>query len=438
MSSLFWSHKTYRENFILVALILFKSTQASVLAFAPETTVLALIYTCWIFYKRGLKVDNFILVLIYIYSGLNLYYLISFDENDFFLSFYILIKMIYAYLTIKIVRESFFPIYEKILYSLAIISFPLFVFQLFNYELLFKIVGILQNNISFLEYRNDRLANLFIFTLESHGSQTRNSGFAWEPKGFANFLLIAMFVNLILNNFRINKRLIIFFIALLTTLSTTGFIVAFILFPILLILNKRKKSIFLYIPITIISGLFFLSLDIGYEKIKKEIDGRDRYKELLADTREFESRSLGRFPSFILDFKDFLERPVLGYGFNREARTQSEYTKLVRVNGVSDILATYGAVGFLIIFITTFLSFKSLMMLNNAKGNIIVFMIILVIYFATALTSHPFWMVFYFLFFFGLNKEKIQLIYKIIFHEKSSNNFVFRFKERPKTLQTNI
>ncbi|SMD44065.1 hypothetical protein SAMN00777080_2680 [Aquiflexum balticum DSM 16537] len=437
MASLFLSHKTYRENFILVGLILFKSTQASVLAFVPETTVMALIYASWVFYKRRLKVDNFIFILIYIYLALNLYYFISFKENDFFLSIYILIKMIYAYLTIKCVGASFFSIFEKITYYLALISLPLFIFQLLNYDLLFRLVGILQNNILYLEFRNDRFANFFIFTMESHGSILRNSGFAWEPKGFANFLVLAMLINLLNNNFKINRRFLIFSIALLTTTSTTGFIIAFAILPQIYIINVKRINKIVLLPVLIFVLIFVLNLDLGYKKIDKEIAGRYEYKELLEDAREFETRSLGRFPSFIVDFNDFIKRPIFGYGFNATERTQSEYTKLVRVNGISDLLAIYGLFGFLLISIAHYKSLNNYLRYYRLKGKALIFLMFAFIYFASTLTSHPFWMMFYFFYLIKLNPLELPLLNKIVFNEKDIDFSLHRSKDGSKALQTN-
>ena len=437
MSNLFFSHKVYRENFILVALILFKSTQASVLAFAPETTIIVFIYAYWVFYKRRLKFDKIIIVVIFIFASLNIYYLISFGQNDFFLSFYILLKIIYAYLTIKIVKGSFFSIFEKITFYLALISLPLFIIQLLNYDLLFKFVGILQNNISFLEFRNDRFANIFIVTMESHGSIFRNSGFAWEPKGFANFLVLAMLINLLNNKFRINRRFLVFTIALLSTTSTTGFIIAFAILPLIYIINVERVNKIALLPVLSMVLLFVLNLDLGYKKIEKEISGRDEYKELLDDTREFEARSLGRFPSFIVDFNDFVKRPMFGYGFNPEERTQSEYTKLVRVNGISDLLATYGLFGFLLVSMAHYKSLRNYLNCYRLKGKVLVFLMFVVIYFASTLTSHPFWMMFYFLYLVKLNPFELPILNKLIFHEKNIDFSLYRPKEGSKALPTN-
>ena len=214
-------------------------------------------------------------------------------------------KLFYAYLTIKCVGASFFSIFEKITYYLTVISLPLFAIQLLNYEFLFWAVGIIQHNIPYLEYMNDIHANIFVFTIDGDGAVYRNSGFAWEPKGFSNFLSLAIFINLVSNNFRINKRLLVFIFAMITTTSTAGFINTFVILMPFFIINVKKKKYLILVPIMAVLGIIFFSSDIGYQKIKREIEGRDKYIDLLEDTREFEARSLGRFPSFIVDFNDF-------------------------------------------------------------------------------------------------------------------------------------
>jgi len=404
-----------RENLLLTFLIIFKSTQASVLAFTPETTILCLLYAAYVFWKRGLKLDKFFIPFVLIYSLIQCYYYVSFGDNDFYLGFYILLKLVYAYLTIKCVGMDFFACYEKVVYKLAFISLPLFVIQLIDYDALFKVVGILQTNIPFLEYRNDRLANCIVFTLESHGSITRNSGFAWEPKGFANFLVIAILINLVNNRFRYNKRFLILALALITTTSTVGYLIFFVLIPGLYVFNSKSSKRFLFViaAIPVVAGI--LSLDFGLSKIQKEYDGRNEYKELLADEREFEQRSLGRFPSFMLDLQDALKRPLFGYGYNRDERTQSDYTKLVRVNGVSDYFATHGFVGFFLLILTYYKSFKSFLSNHNYSGAWIIMLIIISIYFASTLTSHPFWMIFHFMFLVKMDPRLLVNKYQTMF-----------------------
>lgn len=415
MNNLYLKRKRSRENLLLTFLIIFKSTQASVLAFSPITTILVLMYAMYIFRKRKLKVDKVIIPFVLIYILVQFLYLFSFGANDFYLSTYILIKLIYAYLTIKCLAMDFFACYEKIIYKLAFISIPLFLLQLVNYDLLFKIIGFFQNNIPFLENRNDRFANSIFFTMESHGSIFRNSGFAWEPKGFVNFLVIAVIINLVNHNFKFNKRLIVLLIAVLTTTSTTGYLITFVLIPLFYIVNKRSSKVILFLFAMVPVLILVISLDFGVSKIQKEIDGRDEYKELLVDNRKFESRSLGRFPSFIVDFNDAVKRPFFGYGYNRDERTQSKYTKLVRVNGMSDHFATFGFVGFFLLLLTYYKGLRNYIRAYNLKFTWVLMIIIMSIYFASTLTSHPFWMMFYFLFLVKMDGDVLKEKYKKLF-----------------------
>jgi len=418
---------TKQENFFILMLLIFTSSQATLLSIAPIVTIFSFVFTVWIFFKRKLKIDKFFLWFVFLYATINIFYQISLGSNDFILSFYILLKLCFAYTSIKILRESFFPIYEKIIYTLALISFPFFIIQLWNFDFLYDFFNLIKENLPFLETVDERIASIFIFSLKKYAAELRNSGFAWEPKGFANFLIIAILFNIVSNQFKINLRLIVLILALITTASTTAYIIIFGLFPILYLINSKVNKTIVYFPVILSVIFLVLSLDFGYTKIKSEFEGRNRYSDLLADSGDFEKRSLGRFPSLIVDFNDFLSRPFFGYGFNREFRTQNAYTKLVRVNGASDILAVYGAVGFFLIFGFNYLSFKNFLNAYGSKGSFVVLLMLLVIYFASNLISHPFWMVFYFAFLNKLVPFKLRIQYLFIFKREYFEKFKSAF-----------
>ena len=389
------SKRIKKENFLITLLLLFKSSQASVLAFSPITTILFLIIVLVIFKNRKLKVDRLFINFSIIYFITLIVYFASFGWFDFTLSIYIYLKFLYAYLSIKIVGFSFFKNFQKIVYYGALISIPLFIIQLLFFDLLFDIVGIFQNNISFLSYRNNRFANIFFFSIEGYGAKLRNSGFMWEPKGYANILILAIIFNLIQNKFKLlNKRILVYLIALLTTFSTTGYLIFFTVLPLFFVVNK-SIGVKMFSLIIIITGIFYISkLDFMFEKIKYESTLFNHHEKLLNQRKSYEggSISLGRIGSLVVDFNDFIKRPIFGYGYQRSERTQSEYVKLVRVNGFSDILATYGSVGIMFLLYSYNLLFKKLLRLYNLKGAYILLLSIFIIYFASAVTSHVFWM----------------------------------------------
>lgn len=399
-----------KENFWVTLLLIFKSTQASVLAFSPLTTVLFLVILIYIFNKRRLSVDRSFLNFSALFLVVHFIYFLDFGWVDVYLSFYIYLKFLFAYLSIKIIGFSFFENFQKIVYIGALISLPLFLVQLLAYDFLFDVVGFLQKNVNALSFRNDRFANIFFFTIDGYGAKLRNSGFMWEPKGFANVLILAITFNLVRNKFKIiSKQIIILFIALLTTQSTTGFIVVFTILPLFYIVNTKASNKIFFALVTIISVSLISQLGFMLDKIKYELTLTEEYETLIDTKRDYDrtSISLGRVGSFIVDFEDFKKKPIFGYGFQKDERTQNKWIKLVRVNGFSDLLATYGIFGLLFYFIRYKRFYEILLGHYNLNGTYILLIMTLIIYFASTLTAHPLWMSFLFMRPHNLKNENI-------------------------------
>ena len=252
-----------------------------------------------------------------------------------------------------------------------------------------------------------------MFTIEK-GAIYRNSGFAWEPKGFSNFLILAILVNTSLYSFKLNKKLVVFFVALLTTFSTVGYIILFTAFIIYLSINKKISIKYILPLICFIIAIFVSSSDFIYKKIYREVYTMNEQADMIYDRRYFKSRSLGRFGSLLIDYNDFLKHPILGYGIQRkdsgfkQLRTGSKYndTKLVRVNGFSDRLVSFGLIGMIFYLFAIYKSFVNYFKYYNTKGAIVALLMFLMIEFATTLTTDPFWMIFFFLFLIKRNTTK--------------------------------
>lgn len=388
-----------KENYILLLLILFLSARSNVISLHYLTLILVFIFAIILFVKRGYELQMTIVLLTLIYlSSLAVYY-ITFGWIDILLSIRMLLIFILSYMAVKILGEDFFLLYEKIIYVLAIISLVLFPFQIFFYKELYKIVNVISYLIPNFGSREDiSFANIFVFSINGDGA-IRNSGFTWEPKGYGNLLIIAIIINLVQNKFKINKKLIVLILATLTTISTVAYLILFFLIPIFCMLNVRKSYFLLFIPFFIISILLTFQLPFMQKKVEWEWKGRYEYKTLLADSRFANiERSLGRMPSMMVDFNDFLRNPIFGYGVQKNERTQSIYVHLVRTNGLSDWLADFGIVGFLFLLFAHYYGFKKYLLHNNLRGQTILVVIILFIYFATTVTTHPFWIMLQFLF----------------------------------------
>ncbi len=378
------------RNFILTLLLVYNSTYSSIIAFSYYTLIFSLIISIFIFLKNGLKIDSLFYKFTILFLFVSIYLFITLPYFDVLLTGYNYLKFLYAYLSIKVIGYNFIKYIVNIAYYGSIISFPFYILQLLNYDLAFNLVGFFQNSFDFLSWRNDQMANNIIFTINSDGA-LRNSGFMWEPKGFANFVTIAIIFRLFMNNLVLyDKKILVLILAVISTFSTTGILVLFLILTFYFI-NKKAIVLLSIFPIfLIISYSLFINSEILYKKILYEISLENEYKMLL-DKKDYESDvySLGRTGSLLVDFNDFLKKPIFGYGFTRENRTQSAYVKLVRVNGFSDLLAVYG----LGIFLFFYRYYVFLKLLNTKKYKFLSILLISIIciYFASTLTGHPFW-----------------------------------------------
>ena len=382
------------ESFILTLLLVYNSTKASILAISPVTLVLSLILVLYLFKKKEKKIDKLFVNFSVLFFLVNVFFILSLPKFDLFLTGYIYLKFFYVYLSVKIIGLDFFKNIVKIGYYGSAVSLFFFTCQLINFDFTFKLVGLFQNSFDILSFRNEQLANNFLFTIKST-APLRNSGFMWEPKGFANFLIISIFFHLVTNKFRIlNVKFLVMISALITTFSTAGFLALFVLF-IFYYLNKNLKILVLIFPIYLVSAiLIFVNVDFLYNKIIYELSLTDRHEVLLYEKTDYETDtySLGRTASFILDFSDWIERPFFGYGFTRENRTQSDYVKLIRVNGISDMLCIYGGLGLFFYFYLHHVFLKKLQQKFNFRFGFIFILVLLILYFGSNLTSHPLWM----------------------------------------------
>ena len=395
-----------RTNLFLVCLILFIGAQSSILSQSPIFILGSSFLSLVVFMSRGLKVDRFYIFFSLVYFFLSIPYYLIFNYVDTLYVVYFYILLTYAYLTIRILEYDFFKIFHQVVYILAVISLPFFLIQLINFDFAFTLVGVFQNNFSFLEFNNDVFANNLLFSIEADGAIYRNSGFAWEPKGFSNFLILAIIINSVLYDFKINKKIIILVIALLTTFSTVGYIVLFTGFAGFLIINNKVGIHYVIVAVIVVLSVLINENDFIFDKVSNEIYTMRDQADMIYDKRFFESRSLGRFGSLLIDYNDFLQHPVFGYGIQRkdtsktQLRTQAKYnyTKLVRVNGLSDRLVTFGLVGMLFYIISIYVGFRRYLLYHNKKGAFFILMIFLMIEFATNLLTDPIWMIFLFLF----------------------------------------
>lgn len=167
-------------------------------------------------------------------------YLQSYMANYsfFFMSFYISRKLDY---------NLFVKVYVKVMVVIAIISLVCYFFN-----------GILQILPS-VELKDGVYQFYFIYN-RMPSAPTRNCGIFWEPGMYQGFL--AMAILFVQNKIKLEKidiiQLIILYITIVTTYSTTGYIVMVLLFSLLLIKKIRKNSIKILIFLFLVLSAVFI------------------------------------------------------------------------------------------------------------------------------------------------------------------------------------
>lgn len=267
-----------------------------------------------------------------------------------------LISFSISYIAISSLGIRIFQYYERILYYLCIIALFFWAIQFIIPETLKNILQV----IAFSEPGSGNVAlNIIIYTIpdvsgfESYVmnvgsfSVIRNAGFTWEPGAFACYINVAIFLNLIRTKFTLhnNRILYIFIITLITTFSTTG-ISIFMLLIIFYVYNQNLNLI-LITPIAIAIIFYISFLPLMTEKITSvsEYDTDTMIENAITyDTNPTPQR----LESFQIDFIDFLNNPILGYGGHSEERwTEKLGANISTISGIGKVMAVFGIVGIL-------------------------------------------------------------------------------------------
>lgn len=197
------------------------------------------------------------------------------DEYSFTSLLFIFAKLFIGAACIIGFEQRFFKLYVNVMTFLAFVS-------LFGYfgNLFFGFI----EGIAIEEENVSRLNSLVLYTqIYYYGElMLRNSGMFWEPGAFQGYICIA-FVFLIKCTDLLHKKLYggILTIALITTFSTTGYIVfAFIVIYYTLYYNKvaNGAKIVLFFLIVLLSAYAFYNLDFLGSKISID-QSKNLYEE---------------------------------------------------------------------------------------------------------------------------------------------------------------
>ena len=324
--------------------LLHMSSNASTIALSDWVLLAFGLFSALLFRIRKMKADKFFFLFTLFYIGLSFLYVFKFGWLNFTATARVYLKIMLAYTAIKVVGQDFLKVTESIIYKLSFISLPLYILQLIIPETFTEVNGFLEFLIPPVDKGGARYTNSIIFSVNPWGMD-RNSGFMWEPGGFAAILAIGIYLNLIFNRFRFNKRFVVMSIAMFSTFSTAGYILYVVLLAFYLY-NTSIRYFIITTPVAIICAYFLFNSSIVRGKIEERFQNRNKtINNLEVYSKERNAISLGRFGSLIVDINDFANHPVIGFGLQADERTNNQYIDMVRVNGFSDYLVKFGIIG---------------------------------------------------------------------------------------------
>lgn len=284
-----------------------------------------------------------------------------------FSPFFILKPILYlsvAYSLASYDRKALFNVYVTILYFLSVVSLIFWGVHVFYEEglyLLYYNFGI-DTYFEREYYQYSTLYRSLIFYTYSnlYAYETilpRNYGFCWEPGPFSVFILIALYFNIVLNNFKLtlNRIQIILIATLFSTQSTTGLSGLFLLYIYIFISTSYlKASKLVLVPALLVFIVFiYFSSSTFYAKVDTQLQGAAQLTETIdKSVRKNVVYSAGRFGGFLIAWNDFKKSPFVGLGDSKSnSYGTADGSQVYIVNGLASIMSMYGLFGIVILFL---------------------------------------------------------------------------------------
>lgn len=364
--------------FIAILLILFISFSPIVKVFRIEMIayILLLILS---FFSTSLKKFNrqqilimFAIIIIIFFR--DLYTTIFFDNREIDMMFCIRMGTIFFYMA-SVNKLKFYKILEKTIFIFASIGLFMHILIFFEISLPFQKINI----------NNNEYFHFFGLFGYYKNMLYRNSGFAWEPSAWSILLGTLLFFRLVKGKV-FNLFNLILVLNMITSYSTTGYLLVLFNIIYLLLKNISIKKIFLGITL-----LILISFNNSFKEIVfKKIFERNSYVALThnvygvysSSARELHKKvDLEIFKdNFLLGSteltKELRKKYVIKLSLdNRIARyflvNNKEY--YISSNGITYMLARYGIIIFLLYFYLYFE--KSIKGINLEKMAYIIIMI---------------------------------------------------------------
>ncbi len=373
-------------DYLVLFLLLFTSGFAFVVNSPYDDEILlgGLAILAYIAIKRNLKLVLSYWMVIGVFVLLSVFQHFKFGGISINAHIGVLVKITLGYLAFKLLEGNFIDYYIKTIKFIAGYSLIFFT-TFFLFPSAFDFVN--QSIVPlFNSYDSHGEGNFFLYVMDVQ-EINRNAGPFWEPGAFQGYLNLALFLSFSKKGgfyFRSNYILIL---ALLSTMSTTGYLVFLIQLMLFMMKFSGKNSKYLLIlPLgAIIAGYVYFTVPILNEKITEQIEAIDT-----------ESPNTQRFNSFLRDLNTFSENSWIGTGPTLKNRygTADVDEVVVSTTGITNLLASYGVIGFLLYLIAFSKGSKRLLEINETTSfaPLIFFSIFLLISMSEGFPFQPFFL----------------------------------------------
>jgi hypothetical protein len=376
-----------------------------------------LAFVFFIGWRRGVRLFEYkiFLLIVFVYGLIFIQNLLY--KGMSYSSLYIPLKIFYLpYLIYRMLGIRFLLYLQQIILIIAFYTFPIWLLQCF----VSSFDGLLQGLIvKVLPYSWGVVPRSLLFYTAAWGegvfNQTlgiyRNSGAFHEPGAYGVFLVLAIVINIYVTGKLYNKRNFFLMIALLSTLSTTAYIVLFVLLLADIISRNLNPAV------KVISVLFFIysgfqvyqSGDFLQEKVNNQFEDQIAAAEQNLGRKQGNS---GRFYAFFTSIQLFTEHPLFGRGiaYSSSEKASGEMHKEGSFTyGITGVLATYGLM-FCGLFVIGF--FRGFKMLSSIAGVPSIFVLFIFIGVNLSILTQIFILSipFVFIFIVGYLKEDSEII----------------------------
>lgn len=294
----------------------------------------------------------------------------------------LIIRLLGIYFALKFIGEDFVKVFVNLIKTISLISLFFYAMQYIPavYNAMLSFSKLFVNLASDPSIVVDR-PNFIIYCIQQnkgadYGSFFRNSGPFWEPGLYAVFLNLALFVNLLKYKNIFSKVNVLFIISIISTLSTTGLIVFFLIVLYYVLLIAKTNPILKFGII----GFFVLFIPT--------ISSLPFMKDKIVDQFAQSDVSYSRFGAAVVHYNIVKDYPISGFPFSEKA--YAKYANSISPNGVTEIFVRYGVIAGFLYYIFLYNACKSIMFsIGYPRKGFFLFFITLVLLFSQTIGNRP-------------------------------------------------